>query len=277
MFNRNAVTLTLSVLLVLGTLPAMAGNGTIAPPSASRVTTPQRPALGHYEQPLSHMERGLEARGVIPQWPNASTLNATVRQAAERLMINENTKPYIPRDPNEQVFKTTVEISYHIAAETPGLVSLSLVNQWYSEGAAHPNIESLSLNIDRSTGQPIPLAQLFPQTPNYLQKLSAESRKQLLKDIPASDLFAEGLKPTANNFSNWNLTPKGLSINFDAYQVAAYVYGPQQVTIPYSAVGPLNPKAAQWLPGIPTGTKAKSSASKPGSRSQLNINRPYTR
>ena len=52
----------------------------------------------------------------------------------------------------------------------------------------------------------------------------------------AQDIWEEGAAPTADNYSNWNVTKKGLLIPFPAYQVAAYAYGPQTVIVPYSAL-----------------------------------------
>jgi hypothetical protein len=45
------------------------------------------------------------------------------------------------------------------------------------------------------------------------------------------------------NYRNWNITPDGLMITFDEYQVAPYAAGPQTVTVPYSELrGLINPE-----------------------------------
>ena len=43
----------------------------------------------------------------------------------------------------------------------------------------------------------------------------------------------DGAGALAKNFKSWNVTRKGILINFDPYQVAAYAAGPQEVLIPY--------------------------------------------
>ena len=48
--------------------------------------------------------------------------------------------------------------------------------------------------------------------------------------------ITEGAGPTSKNYESWTITKKGLGINFDSYQVAPYVAGPQFVMVPYSAI-----------------------------------------
>ena len=45
--------------------------------------------------------------------------------------------------------------------------------------------------------------------------------------------ITKGAGADKDNFSNWNLTKKGLLITFEPYQVAAYAAGSQTVIIPY--------------------------------------------
>ena len=38
------------------------------------------------------------------------------------------------------------------------------------------------------------------------------------------------------NYRSWNITPKGLQITFDDYQVTPHAAGPQQVLVPYATL-----------------------------------------
>ncbi len=49
--------------------------------------------------------------------------------------------------------------------------------------------------------------------------------------------FELGATAAVQNYRNWNITPNGLMITFDEYQVAPYAAGPQTVVIPYKALG----------------------------------------
>jgi len=80
---------------------------------------------------------------------------------------------------------------------------------------------------------------LFQPNSGYLKIISAYCvtalTKQLGDDVDANWL-KEGAAPKAENYDSWNITPDGLQITFDAYQVAAYALGPQEIIVPYSAL-----------------------------------------
>ena len=50
------------------------------------------------------------------------------------------------------------------------------------------------------------------------------------------DWIQRGAGASGENYDSWTITKQGLKIHFDPYQVAPYAAGPQQVTIPYSAL-----------------------------------------
>jgi hypothetical protein len=62
------------------------------------------------------------------------------------------------------------------------------------------------------------------------------SHKKLSDTLQDKWMISEGTKPEANNFRNWNLEEDGILITFEEYQVAPYVYGAQEVEIPYSVL-----------------------------------------
>ena len=77
----------------------------------------------------------------------------------------------------------------------------------------------------------------------FLQVLSAYSISDLKKQGLEGEQLQSGAAPSAKNFQSWNITKRGLGINFDAYQVASYADGPQYVLVPYSSLKELiNPE-----------------------------------
>ncbi|HEY8460392.1 MAG TPA: RsiV family protein, partial [Blastocatellia bacterium] len=48
-----------------------------------------------------------------------------------------------------------------------------------------------------------------------------------------------GAGPQIGNFHSWNITPFGLRITFDAYQVGPYAAGEHVVVIPYPLLKPI--------------------------------------
>ncbi len=109
-------------------------------------------------------------------------------------------------------------------------------------GGAHPNTYIHSISYNRATDKIITIDTLNKQYPNILNILSLESRKSLmkskkLKEVATEErknMIDEGTAPTLDNFRNFAFTENGLTIFFENYQVAPYVYGSFEVTIPYS-------------------------------------------
>lgn len=125
-----------------------------------------------------------------------------------------------------------MDVAYKAFTPTDTLLSISFDVGWYTAGAAHPNSYSRTLSYDLSKGKVLTLAELFKIDAPYLEALSAYSVKVLTEK--GTLLFPDGAEPTEENYKNWNLTPDGLLITFDDYQVAPHAAGPQQVIIPYA-------------------------------------------
>lgn len=134
---------------------------------------------------------------------------------------------------------STLNVKYTLLSQIDDLWSFKFDFAFYSDGAAHPGLNSITLNYDLSQGKELALADLFLPNTDYLGAISkyciAELSKQPFFDSP----FAEGAQPKPENYRNWNITPDGLMITFDEYQVAPYAAGPQTITVPYSELNSL--------------------------------------
>src|SRR3989344_1833603 len=107
-------------------------------------------------------------------------------------------------------------------------------------GGAHPNGYFKTFVFDKD-GTEIKLADLFVPGSNYLDRLAATSLAQITKDLTdrlsaeaSTTLFAEGLAPKEDNFSNFVIDGDTLVLLFPPYQVAAYAAGSFEVRIPLS-------------------------------------------
>jgi hypothetical protein len=102
-------------------------------------------------------------------------------------------------------------------------------------GGAHPYSWHHTINYDLSSGQLMALADLFHASSPYLQTIS----EYCIRDLSTGehyvfDDFAEdGAAAKEENYADWAITPRGLLIIFEEYQVAPYAAGPQYVLIPY--------------------------------------------
>ena len=135
-----------------------------------------------------------------------------------------------------------IDIGYNVEYADNDLISVSVWEESY-EGGVHGNYSSFTITYDLKNGREIKLSELFKPGAKYLEAISAYATKDLQsrKDPEskenlglAQDIFAEGVKPTLENYRNWNITKKGLMFGFDPYQVGPYVAGPQSVIIPYA-------------------------------------------
>ena len=133
-----------------------------------------------------------------------------------------------------------LSVSYTVNLAQDDLVSIKFDVGSYYQGAAHPNSYSEVLNFDLKNGKQLKLSDLFKPGAKYLQAISAYCIGELKKQMKAPDgtvdneSIQSGAAPTAKNYQSWNITKRGLGINFDAYQVGPYAAGPQFVLVPYS-------------------------------------------
>jgi hypothetical protein len=138
---------------------------------------------------------------------------------------------------------SSLDVNYKLVRQIDDLWSFKFDFSFYSDGAAHPGLYSITLNYDLGHGQELALGDLFLPNSSYLEVISAYCSAELSKQPFFEGPFADGAQPTPENYRNWNITPDGLLITFDEYQVAPYAAGPQMVTVPYSALRSiLNPQ-----------------------------------
>lgn len=132
-----------------------------------------------------------------------------------------------------------LEVKYTLVSQIGDLWSFKFDFSFYSDTAAHPGLYSITLNYDLGHGRELTLGDLFMPNSNYLEVISNYCILQLSQQPFFDGAFTTGADPTVENYRNWNITPDGLTITFDEYQVAPYAAGPQQVHIPYGELNSL--------------------------------------
>lgn len=131
-----------------------------------------------------------------------------------------------------------LDISYHTTFADKNLISVLVWTYQYT-GGAHGGSYSTTFNYDLQNGRMLNLSDLFQANSHYGKVISNYCTDALMKEIGAEadqEWLRTGTAPKAENYKSWNITPDGLQITFDAYQVAAYALGPQEVIVPYSAL-----------------------------------------
>jgi hypothetical protein len=117
------------------------------------------------------------------------------------------------------------------------LLSVLFTTDAMQAGQAHPSHIKDSINYNLTAGKVITLSELFKSDSHYLDSFASYSKKMLQKKLKGNDsMLDKGTAPDPKNYEDWNVKANGIKITFAEAQVAPYVFGPQQVTIPYSVL-----------------------------------------
>lgn len=136
-----------------------------------------------------------------------------------------------------------LDISSTVGVATLDVLSLRLTFFYCHAGAAHGMTVARVVNYDLAHGVLLTRASLFKNELDALKTISTYARAELDKKLVTSDderaWIADGTDPAeAENLQNLVLTPKGLLVAFDPYEVDCYAAGPQEVLIPLSIIKP---------------------------------------
>jgi len=143
---------------------------------------------------------------------------------------------------------SSLQTTYTLISQIGDLWSFKFDFSFYADTAAHPGLYSITLNYDLGQGRELALGDLFLPDSNYLEVVANYCFTELRKQPYSDSFFLDGANPTLENYRNWNITPDGLMITFDTYQVAPGAAGPQIVIVPYdqlqAVVDPRGPLAS---------------------------------
>ena len=117
-----------------------------------------------------------------------------------------------------------------------------VIRAWYYTGGAHGGQTIYTFNYDLKKNKEIVLSELFPNSPDYLARISQYAINDLKLSLeqsggalPSMDMLQAGASPQEENFRLFTLGNQGtITFYFSQYQVAPYVYGEQSVVMPLS-------------------------------------------
>jgi hypothetical protein len=204
---RSVVTFLLSLLIAAGALAAAPQKMSIKETRKGYEIDVSYPRFGQ-----AAIDRALEswARGIAKEFAEAA-VEAT-------------------GDPQ----RWSAEVSYEILRQDAQMIVVAFTYYSYT-GGAHPNSSSETFNFLMPEGRRVEFAELF--SPKGIQRVSDISIARLKQELGGPeglgdmDWIKRGAGPNARNFASFALLPRELMITFDAYQVAAYAAGPQEVRI----------------------------------------------
>ncbi len=131
----------------------------------------------------------------------------------------------------------------------PHALSVVLMASSYT-GGAHGN-HGLAAFRFRPDGSQLALKDVFGDVPQALRIFSEQSRLSLLRQEGLQNLqndsaLQEGTAPAEDNFTLWSITPAGIHVHFQYYQVGPYAIGVPEVDIPLAALAPAKPDMMFW-------------------------------
>lgn len=131
----------------------------------------------------------------------------------------------------------SAEVDYEILRQDMQMIVVAF-NYYTYTGGAHPNSSSETFNFLMPEGRRIEFGEIF--SPRGIRRVSDISIARLKQELGGPDGVGDmdwirrGAGPNARNFASYALLANELKVTFDAYQVAAYAAGPQEVSIPLS-------------------------------------------
>jgi hypothetical protein len=228
----------------LPTEPPATARASAAPRATATVRptvtpVPPLPKLRDWQVTTKSEQPRYEIEGSWPDLPNevpgAAAFNALVQRQANARITSFKTDMAAWEVPKDFPNGSNLGVTYSTTLAAPGFVSVRIEHYSYYAGAAHPNTDSSTLNFDLTSGQPLSLSTQFKPGSNGLKLIADFSTRELRKKL-GRDLDEKGVIPNDENYARWNLTPKGVLITFDTYQVGAYVLGSHEVLVPRSAL-----------------------------------------
>lgn len=137
--------------------------------------------------------------------------------------------------------------SYTISRPSDAAVSVTYELWNYTSGGSG-NLDIITLNYNLLNGQRLNFVDIFEKPDLALKLMSDWSRERLsgrLGGGRGSTLYS-GTQPLLDNFSSITLTPEGLRINFQPWQVTSWDAGAQKVDMPLEALMEAAPLLALW-------------------------------
>lgn len=114
---------------------------------------------------------------------------------------------------------------------------LTMGNSAYT-GGAHPNSETYTLHVDRTTGRRIPAKEFFTDM-NALNAIVEKHFRRLVEIAPDQDLEEAGFWFENNRFSigeNFEVNSSDIEFYFNSYEVGPYSMGPIELMVPKSEI-----------------------------------------
>ena len=186
---------------------------------------------------LAFKSRDYDISVAYPQTGNKAIDAVLAGYAAKSAAQFKSYKPDFANGDHQYTLDTTYEI-----ARNDGRMFAVVFTEYTDTGGAHPNSDYRTFNFLLPDGAQVFLPEIVDGY-RGLARVSELAVAGLVKSIATGpdavsdkDTILMGTAPAADNFKDFVWLPDRLRILFPPYQVASYAAGPQETTIPLSAL-----------------------------------------
>ncbi|MDL2300932.1 DUF3298 and DUF4163 domain-containing protein [Lachnospiraceae bacterium OttesenSCG-928-D06] len=140
--------------------------------------------------------------------------------------------------PPETLYKYTYDANYQITYCTEHYICILIEGYEYA-GGAHGMPFRYVLIYNRQTGEPVKGEKLFSITKESVKELRKQAFAQVFKEHPENywDNVLQIVEDSKDFFeTGYYLSPNGVVFYYAPYELAAYVYGFTEATVPYTVL-----------------------------------------
>jgi len=172
---------------------------------------------------------------------------ATVGEKRFNDLVGEFVDDVIADMSGEPDRATTVEVTASLAYASARFVSVNLDSYSFAAGAAHPNRNSIDINVDLARGRELAFGDLFdaaanPEVISLCRRQIASEEQWRVKRAQAPDEMKEfdaALAKALPDLETWSFTADHVRVSFMHRPLARYLDGVYGCDLPYAALRPL--------------------------------------
>ncbi len=135
-------------------------------------------------------------------------------------------------------------LTYTTTLNADCLLSLYFDDYTYT-GGAHGGTVRTSGTYSLNNGLPLSLGDMFPNNPNYIADITRYIQDEVARQQGAGEGLwwdnSASLVPGALNPDSFYLTPRGITVYFQQYDIAPYASGMPEFLIPWGLFGAAMP------------------------------------
>lgn len=192
----------------------------------------------HYEVDIEYPVFREDTQGLVE-------LNAVLRGDAYHELIREREDGYVAEEPDDDWWAevgNAYASTYHVALFHEAAISIRISANSYGAGAAHGHHASWGINYYRAPLRIVRLPSIFKNPREAIKAISTYCVRHLEAEnhsTETDDWVREGAAPKWENFNAFVISPKGIEILFQTYQVGCYADGPREVLLTSRFLEPL--------------------------------------